>query len=101
MIITRWQAPTFPSIDQAKIIFENEGLEPKLESYEANTKIREQKNPFGESRWILSGEMLYNIGGNQFVLRQGDRLEIPANTKHSFGVFGTVPCTTVSGYRIP
>ncbi|MNJ92470.1 Acireductone dioxygenase [compost metagenome] len=99
MIITRWQAPVVPSKVQINMILESEGLEPFEEVYEPQKKVAEHRQPFAEVRIIAEGEMLFNISGNQFVLRPGDRLEIPGNTKHSFSVQGTTPCLCICGLR--
>lgn len=99
MIITRWQAPIIPSREQVYMILESEGLEPYEEIYEPQTKVPDHRHPFAEVRIIVSGEMLFNISGNQFVLRPGDRVEIPANTKHAHTAHGTVPCVCICALR--
>lgn len=99
MIITRWQAPIVPSKEQLHMILESEGLEPYDEIYEPNTKIKEHRHPFAEIRIVVSGEMVFNISGNQFVLRAGDRVEIPGNTKHSHTSQGEQPCICVCAQR--
>lgn len=99
MIITRWQAPIVPSKEQVHMILESEGLDPVDEFYEPQVKVHEHRHPFAEVRVIISGEMLFNISGNQFVLRPGDRLEIPANTRHSHTAQGSSPCTCVCAQR--
>lgn len=99
MIITRWQAPHFPNKLQMKFIFENEGLEAQEEIFEPQKKIQDHRHPFSEIRMIVEGEMLCNIAGTQFVLRQGDRLEIPGNTKHSYTAQGQQPCISLCAYR--
>lgn len=82
MVVTRWQAPIKPEIKMLKMLLEQEGLEPVEEVYAPQVKIQEHKHPFGEVRIVVSGELLFSISGNQFLLRAGDRLEVPANTKH-------------------
>jgi quercetin dioxygenase-like cupin family protein len=99
MIITRWQAPIIPSKNQIKKILENEGLEPFEETYEPQVKIPDHRHPFAEVRVIVSGEILFNISGNQFVMRPGDRVEIPANTKHSHMIQGTDDCVCICAQR--
>lgn len=100
MIVTRWQAPIIPSKEQVFLILESENLDPYEEVFEPNTKINDHRHPFTEVRIILSGEMIFNISGNQFVLRPGDRLEIPANTKHSHVSQGSKPCVCVCAQRV-
>ncbi|MBK7960475.1 MAG: cupin domain-containing protein [Bdellovibrionales bacterium] len=100
MIIQRWQAPLNLTQLQARLILENEGLEPYEEVFGPHEKIREHKHPFSEVRVVISGEMLFNISGNQFSLRPGDRVEVPANTKHSHSIMGGTPCCCVCAERI-
>ena len=83
MIINRWTAPIAPTAQQAEKIFQLEGLEPFEEKISPNEKVGEHRHPFSEVRILISGEMLFNVAGNQILLRQGDRIEIPANTKHA------------------
>ncbi|PWU15967.1 MAG: cupin domain-containing protein [Bdellovibrio sp.] len=83
MIITRWMAPIRPTPQQIKTLLELEGLEPFEERFEPKQKISDHRHPFTEVRVLLQGEMLFNVAGNQVLLREGDRIEVPANTKHS------------------
>ena len=99
MIITRWQAPLTPSKELIKMMFENEGLEPLDEVYEPKVKISEHRHPFHEVRVVIAGELLFNIAGNQFLLRAGDRVEVPSNTKHSHTAQGTENCVCVYALR--
>ncbi|MGZ3771399.1 MAG: cupin domain-containing protein [Bdellovibrio sp.] len=99
MIITRWQAPIVPTKEQIHTILESEGLEPFDEVFEPQVKVPDHRHPFAEVRIIVSGEILFNISGNQFVLRPGDRVEIPANTKHSHATQGNQPCVCVCAQR--
>ena len=92
MIITRWPAPLVPSREQLHMILEAEGLEPFDETYDPQMKVNDHRHPFAEVRIVVAGEMLFNISGNQFLLRPGDRLEIPANTKHSHIAHSNVVC---------
>lgn len=99
MIITRWQAPITPSKAQIQMILEDEGLEPGEEVYEPRAKVTEHRHPFCEVRIVAEGELLFNISGNQFLLRPGDRVEIPANTKHSHMAQGDQPCICICAQR--
>ena len=99
MIITRWQAPVLPNKSQMKFLFENEGLEVVEEIFEPQKKISEHRHPYCEVRMIVEGEMLFNIAGNQFLLREGDRVEIPANTRHSYMAQGNNSCVSLCAFR--
>ena len=88
MLIVRWQAPVLPEAAQLKMIFEAEGLEPREELLQPEVKISDHRHPFDEVRVIVSGELMFNVAGNQVLLRPGDRIEIPANTRHSYSCHG-------------
>ncbi len=99
MIVTRWQAPVLPSVDQIKIIFDAEGLSPNEEIFEPQTVIPDHRHPFDEVRMVVSGSLFLNIAGNQLLLRAGDRIEIPANTRHSKSVEGQDACVCIVANR--
>lgn len=82
MLIQRWQAALVPTPEQLKLIFHNEGLEINEENLAPNTKFQEHRHPYTEVRVVVEGELLFNVGGTQLLLRAGDRIEVPANTKH-------------------
>ncbi len=95
MLISRWLAPLSPNESQLSSLLLAEGLEVITEILTANSKVAEHRHPFTEVRYVTSGEMLFNIQGNQVLLRAGDRLEIPANTKHSQVNKSDVDCKSV------
>lgn len=99
MIITRWQAKILPTVEQIKLLLINEGLEPSEESLAPTHKIQEHRHSFCEIRVVASGELQFNIAGNKFILRAGDRLEIPANTKHSHSTLGSENCICICANR--
>jgi quercetin dioxygenase-like cupin family protein len=99
MIVQRWEAPVTPSQKQVERFYATEGLEYFEEAYPPQQSVLEHRHPFCEVRTILSGEMQFNVAGNRFVLRAGDRVEIPANTRHQHTVQGESPCVCLVGYR--
>ncbi len=99
MIVTRWQAPILPTKEQIKMIFAGEGLEIEEEVLPANTKILDHRHPFDEIRMVVSGSLFMNISGNQLLLRAGDRIEIPSNTKHSKAPEGDESCFCIIAQR--
>ena len=101
MLVTRWQAPIIPTKEQIKLMFHAEGLTINEELYEAKTKITTHRHPFDEIRMVISGELKINVAGNQLLLRAGDRIEIPSNTRHETEVFGDEPCFCITAQRPP
>lgn len=100
MLVQRWQAPLELSLNQALMILHGEGLEAHEENYAAGSKYIEHRHVFSEIRWVIEGELLVNISGNQILLRQGDRIEIPANTRHHYQVQGTKNCKSLWAQRV-
>lgn len=99
MIVTRWQASVLPTLEQVKMIFEAEGLQPSEEVFTAPSVLPDHRHPFDEVRMVISGALFLNVAGNQLLLRPGDRIEIPANTRHSKSVEGSEPCVCVVANR--
>ena len=81
MLITRWQAPILPQLEQIKKMYELEALEPEILQLHAGDNLPEQRHPFDEVLMVAEGELLVNITDNQFLLRTGDRIVIPSNTR--------------------
>ncbi len=92
MLVNRWQAPVLPTRQQMALMLESEGLEPVLETLPAGTSMVDHRHPFDEVRIVVSGQMHLDIAGNKMLLRAGDRVMIPANTKHSKKADGTEEC---------
>lgn len=100
MIMTRWQASMTPTADQIRLILAQEGLDPFEEVFAADMKIPDHRHPFAEVRVVLSGELLTNVAGNQVLLRPGDRVEIPSNTRHSYAVQGRESCICLCAQKM-
>lgn len=99
MIVTRWQAPVLPTPEQIKMIFEREGLQPFEEVYAPNEKIPPHRHPFDEVRMLVTGSLLMEVAGNQLLLRSGDKIVIPSNTRHSKKVHGNSDCLCICSYK--
>lgn len=92
MLVNRWQAPVLPTPQQMALMLESEGLEPIEERLPVGTSIQDHRHPFDEVRIVVKGEMHLDIAGNKMLLRAGDRVMIPANTKHAKRVDGNEDC---------
>lgn len=99
MLVTRWQAPMLPTNEQIKLIFESENLSPSEESLAPNSTVGEHRHPFDEIRVVTSGKLFMNISGNHILLREGDRIDIPANTRHSFKNDSDTACVCIIASR--
>lgn len=92
MLVSRWQAPILPTRQQMALMLESEGLEPQEDLIPANLAVTEHRHPFDEVRIVVSGQLKLDIAGNRLLLRSGDRILIPANTRHTKQADGGEPC---------
>jgi len=81
------------------MIFLAEDLTPKEEVLTHEHTYPEHRHPFDEVRMIIEGELSMNISGNRLLLRAGDKIIIPANTKHSQSVAEGQVCKTLVANR--
>lgn len=95
MLVFRWQAPMVPDKKQIRSLFEAEGLVPHEEVFPPETLIDWHRHPFDEVRTVAQGEVLFDIAGNKLLLRAGDKIVIPSNTKHSFKTQGQIECVCI------
>ena len=100
MVVRRWQVELVPTEQQIKMLFVTEGLEPFVEVYPPNAVIKMHRHPFDEVRMVVSGALLFNISGNQLLLRAGDHIAIPSNTKHETRTYGDQDCECVVAFRV-
>jgi len=99
MIIHRWQAPILPTEEQALSLLKFEGFDASIEILSGQKHIKDHRHALSEILFITHGELIVNISGNQVLLRMGDRIEIPANTKHSYdSPYGE--CRVIFGYKV-
>jgi mannose-6-phosphate isomerase-like protein (cupin superfamily) len=99
MLVYRWQAPIKPTNEQARMIFLAEDLVPHEETLVNNATYADHRHPFDEVRMVLEGEVALNISGNQLLLRPGDKIMIPSNTRHSYRVIGNADCLCLVANR--
>ena len=99
MLLKRWQGEKTPTKEQIEKVFQREGLEFYLEKHLTREKIQEHDHPFDEIRMVHSGALLMNVAGNQLLLRPGDRIEIPSNTRHSHSTHGQEECLCICAQR--
>ena len=100
MLVYRWHSRAVPDKEQIRMFFEREGFTPREEVYKKNEKVPEHIHPFDEVRMVCSGEIHFNIAGNNLLLRSGDKIVIPANTWHSKEVRGSSECVSLCAFKL-
>ena len=100
MKITRWRADRKPTKDEVESLFKDEGLEFMVEELPTGSQVKEHKHPFDKVRIVITGAMRYNVAGNEFILRDGDRLDLPSNTRHWTRIEPGSDCVTIYAHRV-
>lgn len=100
MRIIRWRADRKPTQAEVESMFQDEGLEFIVETVPPGTEVKDHKHPFDEVRMVVSGAMRYNVAGNEFILKEGDRLELPSNTRHWTRAEPMGDCVTIYAHRV-
>lgn len=99
MIVHRWLAPIPLTENQARHWLEMEKADISREHWLAHQSPGEHRHFWTEILVILEGELIVNVAGNQVLLRSGDRMDIPANTRHSYKVNSEF-CSVLIGQKI-
>ena len=100
MKITRWRADRKPLLNEVEAMLKEEGLETQVEQQPAGASVKEHRHPFDEVRVVVAGAIRFNVAGNEFILREGDRLELPSNTRHWTRVEPDSECICVYAHRV-
>ncbi len=86
--IVRWNKPRKPSLEDLQRMLHAEGLEFDLYSDSPGTKYGRHKHSFDDFIVIVSGQMKIITDAQEWTMKPGDRLNLPANTAHSAVVVG-------------
>lgn len=86
--VIRWARPRKPTLEDLKKILAGEGLASELYSDVPGTKYGRHKHDFDDFVVIVAGKMQLEIEGHKWLMKPGDRLNIPANTPHWAQVVG-------------
>lgn len=100
MKITRWTAQLDPKKDIIVKLFHTEGLDGSEVEVEPGKKMANLRTNMREVIQVITGELIFNLSGNQFVLRSGDKLEMASNTLYSYSNMKNESCTFLSAQLI-
>ncbi len=92
LTIRRWDKPGEPA---QKVASEKElksqGYQPEFWVDKPGTIYSNRKYPVEAVLWILRGEAEITVGADTDLLRDGDRITIPAGTVYTLSVLGEKP----------
>lgn len=100
MKITRWSSEIGLNRQIILDMLHSERLELNEVEIQSGRKISNQRTTLTEIFQIIQGELIFNLSGNQFVLRQGDRLEIPPNTLYTYSNLQNTSCYFFTAKRV-
>ncbi|MBI5471418.1 MAG: cupin domain-containing protein [Ignavibacteriae bacterium] len=71
-----------PTVDELKSILKRAGLESDLYSDRPGTKYGRHKHDFDDFIVIVQGQMKIGTDQGEWLMKPGDRLDLPKNTVH-------------------
>jgi quercetin dioxygenase-like cupin family protein len=86
--IVRWAKPKKPTLGEIQKMLHAEGLEYDVFSDRPGIKYGRHKHPFDDFIVIVSGKMKITTDSSEWVMKPGDRLDLPAGTSHSAEMMG-------------
>ena len=88
MDVIRWTRTKKPSLEELQEMLKAQGLASELYSDRAGTKYGKHKHDFDDFIVIVSGKMKLATDEHEWILKPGDRLDLPANTFHRAEMIG-------------
>jgi quercetin dioxygenase-like cupin family protein len=99
MRVERWSGTGKPDARELRRRMEAEGYsvfewsDPPGRVYAPHTHSEDQ------SHWVISGAIALEVGGEEYILRAGDRDFLPAGTVHAARVVGDEPVVYLIGAK--
>lgn len=99
-LVTRWRGEGAPDEERLRGALRDEGLSPTTFSMAPGETYAFHEHDHDEVRWVVHGSVRFGLeGGSALVLGPGDRLDLPARTRHDARTLGRSTCTMVSAER--
>ncbi len=86
--VVRWTKSKRPTLEELKKNLDQMGRESVLYSDLPGTKYGRHKHPFEDFIVIVSGRMKLTTDTGEWMLKPGDRLDLPPNTVHAAAMIG-------------
>lgn len=80
--VVRWAKPRKPTTEELTAHLKKEGTPFGLFADPPRTKYGRHQHDFNDFIVIVSGRMKLVIDSHEWILKPGDRIDIPANTAH-------------------
>ena len=93
------QADGPPSEKRMMSILEQEGYEVAVYTYREGTVFPEHEHAQAKCDGVVEGVLRISVGGEVYDLKPGDRLYLPAGTRHSAEVVGKKTVVSLDGTK--
>jgi quercetin dioxygenase-like cupin family protein len=98
--LEHWDASDGPLTERRMMrLLEREGYEVAAYTYREGTVFSEHKHAQDKCDAVLEGTLRITAGGTIYDLKAGDRLYLPAGTRHSAQVVGRKAVLSLDGTR--
>jgi quercetin dioxygenase-like cupin family protein len=88
MKIQRWEHDAAPDEKTLRATLEREGYSVYAWTDRRGASYPPHRHDDDQSHWVLRGALALTVGGQEYILRAGDRDWLPANTLHAARVVG-------------
>jgi quercetin dioxygenase-like cupin family protein len=100
ILLERWRSADGPLTERRMMrLLEREGYEVALYAYREGTTFPEHEHSQDKCDAVLEGTLRVTAGGTAYDLRSGDRLYLPAGTRHSAEVVGRGTVLSLDGTK--
>ena len=98
--LERWEASDGPLTEKRMMrLLEQEGYEVAAWSYREGTVFSEHEHAHDKCDAVLEGTLRITVAGTAHDLKPGDRLYLPAGTRHRAEVLGRRTVLSLDGTR--
>lgn len=100
--LNRWNKETAPSLDALRTALTGEGFATTEWTDNPGTVYPLHSHEYPEVRWVIRGQLRIGLpeSGEEFVLKAGDRLDLPSDAPHWIDVYGASPVVYLIGTRL-
>jgi quercetin dioxygenase-like cupin family protein len=98
--LERWDPADGPVSEKRMMaMLEQEGYEVAVYSYREGTVFSEHQHAQDKCDGVVEGTLRITVRGEAYDLKPGDRLYLPAGTRHAAEVIGTKTVVSLDGTR--
>jgi quercetin dioxygenase-like cupin family protein len=98
--LEQWNAADGPLSEKRMMrLLENEGYEVAVYAYSEGTRFPEHEHAQDKCDAVLEGTLRITVGVAAFDLKLGDRLYLPAGTRHGAEVVGSKTVLSLDGTK--